>query len=98
MADEKSNATECLQYGCQWSNCCEEIKRSGEVINMLKAKFYTPQMTEVPDRSSGALWTPEEDEHLYQAVHALTAQFPGRSIAAVLTRIARLAPIWRRQQ
>jgi hypothetical protein len=50
-----------------------------------------------PTRSSGAPWTAEEDERLYQAVIALTAQFPGRSLAAVLTRIEfRSITWWRR--
>jgi len=44
--------------------------------------------------SSGARWTEEEDERLYRAVIALTAQFAGRSLSAVLTRIVLLSPSW----
>lgn len=51
-------------------------------------------MKELPDKSSGARWSPEEDQRLYDAVKALTAQFTGRSLAAVVTRIALISPQW----
>jgi hypothetical protein len=51
-------------------------------------------MSKVPSRSSGAAWTEGEDERLYLAVIDLAAQFPGRSLAAVLTRIERHRAAW----
>lgn len=52
--------------------------------------------TAIPTRSSGALWSPEDDARLHAAVLDLTAEFPGRSVAAVVTRIALLSPQWSR--
>lgn len=58
----------------------------------------TPQATDLPRTSSGVLWTADEDERLYKAMCKLTVQLPGRSLSAILTRIASQAPIWWRRK
>lgn len=45
-------------------------------------------------RSSGKPWTKEEDDRLYEAMRALVQSFEGRSFAAVLSRLLKLAPRW----
>jgi hypothetical protein len=51
-------------------------------------------VTDIPHLSSGERWTADEDERLYHAVVGLAARFPGRSLAAVLSRIALLQAAW----
>lgn len=51
-------------------------------------------MSEPPIRSSGANWTPEEDDRLFEELKALTLKFEGRSIWAVLARIAVVKDYW----
>jgi hypothetical protein len=48
-------------------------------------------------KSSGEIWTAEEEERLFKAVLTLVTQFEGRSFGAVVTRIALLAPRWWRR-
>lgn len=52
----------------------------------------------IPATSSGALWTPQEDERLRVAVLSLALEFEGRSLAAVLSRIERNKMAWCRQE
>lgn len=49
----------------------------------------------IPKKSSGALWSVEEDERLQRAVLTMVERFPGRSLAAVVTRIAFCSPRWK---
>jgi hypothetical protein len=43
----------------------------------------------IPPTSSGQPWEAEDDERLYAALLVLAEGFPGRSMAAVLSRIER---------
>ena len=52
---------------------------------------------DLPPQSSGRPWTRDEEDRLYQELLALTLKFPGRSLAAVVTRIAYLQPLWGRR-
>lgn len=64
---------------------CEECGRKHE------------QAPNNPCRSSGALWTDEEDTKLEFLLMELMKEFPDRSIAAVLSRIEwRKLAIYRR--
>jgi hypothetical protein len=47
-----------------------------------------------PTTSSGKVWTDEEDKRLYLALLDLVAQFEGRSMSAILSRIALLSAGW----
>lgn len=44
----------------------------------------------IPERSSGRLWTEEEEEQLRVAYITMVEAMPGRSEAAVFTRLERI--------
>lgn len=48
----------------------------------------------LPIKSSGEPWTPPEDEQLYQELLEVAAKHPGRSLAAVLTRVEHNRLAW----
>lgn len=46
-----------------------------------------PQISDLPTRSSGAIWTEDEDEKLRQLYLDLCKEMNGRSPAAIFSRI-----------
>lgn len=51
-------------------------------------------MLDLPKVSSGENWSEEEDERLYTEFELLVAKFPGRSFAAVMSRVNWLGGVW----
>lgn len=53
-------------------------------------KHSKTQLSELPTRSSGAMWTEEEEEKLRQLYFDLCKQMVGRSPASVFAKISQL--------